>query len=86
MSSLPTIGQKPKFYVDGPYTVAISYVSGTSNAEYIGTAITGSSKAAAVWQIKKLTYSTNDVTDIQWADGNELFDNTWNSRTGYTYS
>ncbi len=66
------------------YTQALAY-SG-SNVEYVGLAKPGSSKAAAVWQIRKLTYSGSNVTDVQFASGNANFDKIWNSRTGYSYS
>lgn len=54
---------------------------------YEGWAKIGSSKSAAVWRIKKYTRDSNGVvTDEQWADGNDSFDNIWNSRTSYDYS
>lgn len=60
--------------------------TGTNLTEYIGYALPGSSKAAPVWLIKKLTYSGNLITDIQFANGLIAFDQVWDSRTGLTYS
>ena len=54
---------------------------------YIGRAKIGSATSAAVWQIKKVTYdSAGDVTNIQNAGGDQLFDNIWDNRTGDSYS
>ena len=67
------------------WTVAIDYAGG-ANPIYIGKALPGASKAAAVWQIKKLTYSGSNVTDLQWAGGSLAFGTVWNSRADATYS
>lgn len=68
------------------YIQALAVISGTSKVEYIGLAIPGTAKSVASWQIKKLTYSGNNVTDIQFADGDNNFDNVWNDRSGLSYS
>ena len=52
---------------------------------YIGEADAGSARSAAVWRIRRVTESGQDV-DIEWADGNTDFDNIWDDRTTYTYS
>lgn len=68
-----------------PYTQAFDY-SG-SNPIYIGLAAQGSSKASAVWQIRKLTFDgSNNVTDVQYASGSTAFNQIWNNRAGFTYS
>ena len=56
-----------------------------SSLNYFGKAVIASVDSAAVWQIKRLTVSGN-VTTIEWADGNEDFDNVWDDRTILTYS
>ena len=66
------------------YTTRIAY-SG-NNPEYIGEAFPGSSAGDAAWRIKKLTYSGDNVTEINWAEGTEKFTNVWSSRTTYTYT
>src|SRR4030042_3803701 len=61
-------------------TLALDYDSG-GNLNYIGNATKGSAKSDAVWQIKKVTFDSDDnLTDIQWADSDDNFDNVWNSR------
>lgn len=57
-------------------------VSGTT---YIGMATPGSSTSAAVWRIFRIVETAGD-TDMTWADGNILFDNIWDNRTGLSYS
>ena len=66
------------------YTQAIAYNG--NNAQYLGYAAPGSSKASAVWAIKKLTYSGNLVTDIQWAGGAASFTQVWDDRASLSYS
>lgn len=61
------------------YTKAIDYNS-DGNVIYYGRAAIGSIKSDPVWQIVKYVYSGLLVTDIQWADGNNLFDNVWDDR------
>jgi len=71
--------------VENLYTNAYDY-DGSNNLIYLGRAAGGSSKASAVWQIKKFTYSGSNLTDTQWADGDQAFDNIWNDRAGLSYS
>ncbi len=54
--------------------------------DFIGFAAPGSDKSAAAWQIRKITYSGVFPTDIQFADGDALFNNVWNNRAGLSYS
>lgn len=68
-----------------PYTMAFEYdVDG--NPIYIGKAAQGSAKSAAAWQIRKLTFSSNDVTDIQFAAGSSAYTNIWDNRALLAYS
>ena len=52
---------------------------------YVGIADVGSSAAASVWQIKKLT-TAGDILTMTFADGNSNYDNIWNNRASLTYS
>lgn len=52
---------------------------------YIGLAEAGSSVSSAVWKIKKLITTGQDL-EIIWADGNTNFDNVWNDRESLIYS
>jgi len=67
-------------------TQRIAYVSGTTKPEYIGLARAGSSEDLAVWQIKKLIYSGNNVTQVLFCDGNAKYDNVWTGYDALTYS
>lgn len=73
--------------VDGArYTIVVDY-DGANNPIYIGLATQGSAKSAALWQIRKLTFDgSNNCTDIQYANGNELFQSIWNNRASLGYS
>lgn len=70
------------------YTTALDTdTSAPYDTHYIGLAIQGVSKAAANWQIRKLTYDVNhNVTDIQYANGSPAFANVWNNRVSLSYS
>lgn len=71
--------------VQDVYTVKIAYAS-AGKPQYIGKAAPGTASSAAGWQISKLTYSTDDVTDIQWAAGSLSFTNIWDNRASLSYS
>jgi len=63
----------------------IEYSSG--NAIYIGLANPGSSKASAVWAIKKLSYDgDSNMVEARYADGTDDFTKVWNDRATYSYS
>lgn len=68
------------------FTQALAYISGTSKQEYIGMALPGTGKGEAKWQIKKLTYDGNKITDIKFAGGSDAFNKIFNNRTSYDYS
>lgn len=67
------------------YTQVISYTA-DGLSEYLGLAVPGTNKASGAWQIRKITYTGMNATDIQFANGTTSFDKVWNNRTGYTYS
>lgn len=72
--------------VSQPYTAAYDY-DVSANLIYAGVAKTGSSKASAVWQIKKLTYDgSGNLTDSQFAGGVPKFNSIWNNRASLSYS
>ena len=52
---------------------------------YVGTALPGSSTAAAVWKIKRLAASGADLS-ITFADGDADFDNVWDNRAALAYT
>lgn len=67
------------------WTTAFDY-DASNNPIYIGKAKRGSSKADAVWQIKKLTYAGTNVTDVQYPSGDDSYNQIWNNRASLTYS
>lgn len=71
----------------GGNRIMIQYhASYTEDPEYIGVAAPGSASNAAVWQIRKITYSgAGKPTAIQYADGDLKFDNVWDSPEGRSY-
>lgn len=52
---------------------------------YVGTAAPGSALSGAVWRIKRIT-TTGDDLAIEWADGDTSFNNVWNNRLSLSYS
>jgi hypothetical protein len=78
-------GNAPKVD-DKPFTMALDY-DASGRLLYHGMSLLGTSKAAAAWQIKKLTYDVNGkLTDIQYGNGVDTFTNVWNNRTTIPYS
>lgn len=69
-----------------PYSERLDY-DNDGNLIYHGKAksSSGASEGAAVWSIRKLTYSDGVLTAIQWADGNSGEDNIWQERENLTY-
>ena len=60
---------------------------GSGNPIYLGLATPGTLTSVALWQIRKLTFDgQNDVTAIQYADGDPNFDNIWDDRAGDSYT
>lgn len=69
----------------GLYTVLLDYdVDG--NLIYKGEAVPGSADTDAVWRIRKFTWTSGNLTAVQWAGGNRNFDNRWDQRAAYAYS
>jgi len=70
-------------------THAFDYDIG-NNMIYFGRAAMGSSKSAAVWQIRKFVYASTtanaNLLDTQWAGGTPSFTNAWTARASISYS
>lgn len=78
--------QRPNAVDDtGAYTQAIEY-DGSDNPLYVGKADPGTAQGVIGWQIKKITYSGSNATDVQWAEGDANFDKVWDDRASYSYS
>lgn len=57
----------------------------SGNLTYLGIAMINSSASDAVWQIRRIQ-KVGSVTTIEWADGNDNFDNIWDDRASLSYS
>lgn len=54
---------------------------------YYGFAVAGSATGQAVWSIRRESRKKeNDIVIVEWADGNELFDNVWEQRIDLAYA
>jgi YD repeat-containing protein len=68
------------------YTQLIEY-DGNGNAIYIGGALPGTAQASTGWQIKRLSYDgSGNMTAMEWADGDDNYDNVWGDRASLSYS
>jgi hypothetical protein len=61
----------------------LSYVAGTARVEYIGISLPGIADDVVGFQIRKLIYDGNNITDINYADDNSNFDFIWDNRAAY---
>lgn len=67
-----------------PINRAVKWDEASSTVFYIGEAPVGSPTSRAIWRIKRMTLTGNNF-DIDWADGNDDFDNIWDNRASLTY-
>lgn len=65
------------------YAVRVDEASAT--VTYIGNADVGASESGSVWQIQRLTISGVSTT-LEYADGDENFNNVWSNRAALSYS
>jgi len=66
------------------YAKRVDFVGST--LLYRAEAAVGSAEGDAVWRVRRITFAGDgDVTE-EWADGDALFNQTWDGRAGYTYS
>lgn len=59
-----------------------------STYSYFGEANWGVATSSASWRIMRLTYSgtNSSVLTIEYADGDDEFDNVWDNRASLSYS
>jgi len=59
----------------------------TTNGDviYIGESQLNASVSDSTWKIKRITISGSLIT-TEWADGDTLYDNTWDDRVSLSYS
>lgn len=70
---------------NGTETFAVRMDKVGGNITYIGQARPGSFTSSPVWMIRKMDESGGDLI-IQFADGNDKYDNIWDSRLLLSYS
>ncbi len=63
---------------------ALKFDDSASPVLYLAEGPTGAATSAALWRIMRITTSSGVV--IEWADGNDLFDNVWDNRASLSYS
>ena len=57
----------------------------SSSVTYFGFAAIGAGESSSVWKIKRMTLS-GTITKVEYADGNNNYDNNWSNRTSLSYS
>ncbi len=81
-----TAGDLNRSGVEQEGTILLDY-DVSNNPIYVGEAAIGVGASEAKWRIRKLTYDgSNNVTAIQWAQGNTRYDKIWDNRATYAYS
>lgn len=68
-----------------PVRRSLRYDGDSDTVQYIGEAPFGSSESDAIWRIQRLTYTGGSIA-LEWADGNDLFDNVWANRAALSYT
>ncbi len=60
----------------------------SSTVYYFGEAVPGSLESEPVWRLSRGTFITpgEDDFELEWADGNNSFDNVWDDRLAGSYS
>ena len=71
--------------VETVFAVRVEY-NADGTELYVGEASPGTLDANSGWRIKKLTYTNQQVTKVEWASGDSQFDKIWDNRATYSYS
>jgi hypothetical protein len=58
----------------------------TPETIYRGSAVPGTTEAAALWRMEEITIAADGDVTILFADGNDSYDNIWNNRAILSYS
>lgn len=73
----------PPLPLDVPQAIRLHEVDAATT--FIGKGKPGSGDSAAVWQIQRLTV-VGMVILVEWAEGDDEFDNVWDDRASLSYS
>lgn len=68
------------------YTIRTKPKAADATIIYVGKAYPGSAENSAAWQIQRITNAGTDDANVEFADGNEYFDNNWTNREALAYS
>ena len=68
-----------------PVRRSLRYDGDSDSIQYVGEAPVGSNENSAVWRIFRLTYTGGSIA-LEWADGNDNYDNVWAARAALSYS
>lgn len=67
-----------------PIRASLRLDTASATETYVGEAAVGQGEDNPAWRIKKLT-TVGSILKIEWADGNDNFDNVWTNRASLTY-
>ena len=85
----PYIGEQPVYSRDQGWEERLAYVAsgnGVGQVEYQGFAQFNTATSTASWRVRRFTYdSSNRVTTIEWAGGNDAFITAWDDRATASY-
>ena len=66
-------------------TYATRLDEASASISYLGKAVTGTATNSLAWQVQRITIS-GELTIVEFADGDALFNNSWDNRASLTYS
>jgi len=64
----------------------VDFLPGTPQIIYTGKANPGTVTSAASWRISRTILQSDDDVSVQWADGDDAYDNIWDDRASLSYS
>lgn len=64
----------------------VDFAGGSPEVIYSGAAAPGSLTSSAVWRISRVTLQSDGDVTVEWADGNDAYDNIWDNRVALSYS
>lgn len=68
-----------------PIRRQVKFDGSDSTVQYIGETNFNTATHSPTWRISRLTFSGSSFT-LDWADGNDNFDNVWDDRASLSYS
>ena len=85
----PYLGEQPVYSRDQGWEERLFYVAsgnGVGQVEYQGFAQMNTATSAALWRVRRFTYdSSNRVSAVEWAGGNDAFNQILDDRVTLSY-